>query len=394
MAEECYVPNYFPASFKGVSFDAMEATSEHGRRGAEGEFPFSDNPAYADLGRKIRRYSLKARFPRNDHIAAATALIAACESYGPGILVHPTRGAVSVACTRLNVTDNVLEEMGVTYVDLEFVEGNIFGNGIAFGGTVFGLAVTPIYEGINAAFADQYQIENVRFYRIRDVENTVSDRMAAVKKEFEKYNARQPTLNGWQAVATMQDIVDDPASVRSTNDAFEAFKRSMRSIAAISTGDEKYASFKRIANDAAWVSTLPDEAGLSQDAVNVMVRLLAMVNMVQAALETEVTNLSQALDQYDAVVQIIDEELTAARATCQDGLYIQLRAFESSAKTSLLKRAYGLPALVEYNFSRGVSSLMAAYEIYGDAKRFREIETFNPSYTPFKLGPKVIAPRA
>lgn len=394
MAEECYVPQYIPASFKGVAFDAMEASSEHGRRGAEGEFPFGENTAYADLGRKIRRYTLKARFPNNEHIASANALIAACESYGPGLLVHPTRGVVSVACTKLGVNDNVLEERGVTYVDLEFVEANVFGPGIAFGGTVLGLALTPIYEAVNAAFVDQYQIDNVRFYRIREIEATTSDRMETVKKEFEKYNAANPSLNGWQAIATMQDIVDDPAIVRDPQDAFEAFKRSMRSIAGVSTGELKYASFKRIANDAAWVSQLPAEAGAAQDAVNVMVRLLAMVNMVQAALETIVTNLSDALDQYDAVVQIIDEELVAARRTCQDDLYIELRKFETGAKTTLLKRAYGLPALVEYNFSKGVSSLMAAYEIYGDAKRFREIESFNPSNMPFKLGPKVIAPRA
>lgn len=394
MAEECYVPKYFPASYKGVAFDAMEVSSEHGRRGAEGEFPFGENTAYADLGRKIRRYTLKARFPNNEHIASASALIAVCESFGPGLLMHPTRGVVTVACTKLNVTDNVLEERGVTYVDLEFVEANIFGTGIALGGTIFGLPITPIYEAINAAFVDQYQIDSVRYYRVRDVQGAISDRMDTVKKEFERYNANAPTLEGWQAIATMQNIIDDPASVRNADDAFQAFKRSMRTLAGVSTGDSKYASFKRIANDAARVSALPGEAGTSEDAVNAMVRMLAMVNMVQAALEAKVTNLAEALDQYDAVVQIISEELTAARETCQDDLYLQLRAFETGAKTTLLKRAYGLPALVSFNFAKGVHSLVAAYEIYGDAKRFRDIETFNPSALPFIVGPKILAPRA
>ena len=52
MAIGCYTPAYLPASFKGVPFDALEATYEYGRRGAEGEFPFSDTTAYVDLGRK------------------------------------------------------------------------------------------------------------------------------------------------------------------------------------------------------------------------------------------------------------------------------------------------------------------------------------------------------
>lgn len=394
MAEACYKPSYLPASYKGVAFEAMEATSEHGRRGAEGEFPFSDNPAYADLGRKIRKYTIRGRFAQNSHIAGAEALIAACETLGPGILVHPTRGALSVACTQLSVTDNVMEEMGVTYVDLEFVEANLFGNGLAFGASIFGIGVTAIFEAIGAAFTDQYDIENVRFYRVRDIQKTVSDRMAAIKREFERFNARNPTLTGWNAINTMGDIVDDPSTIRNANDAFEAFKRAGRTLAGVATGAEKYEAFRRIANDAAHVSDLPQEAGTTQDAVNSMARMLAVVNMVQAALETPVTNLLAALDQYDQVVQIITEELSIARATCQDSLFLKLRDFETEAKTQLLKRAYGLPALVTYNFSKGVASLIAAYEIYGDAKRFREIESYNIGYLPFHLGPTIQAPRA
>jgi len=394
MAEACYVPQYLPASFKGVAFEAMEATSEHGRRGAEGEFPFSDNPAYADLGRKIRRYTVRGRFANNAHLASSDTLITVCETPGPGILIHPTRGAVFVACTQLSVTDNVMEEMGVTYIDFEFVEANLFGNGIALGGSIFGIGVTAIFEAIGAAFTDQYQIENVRFYRVKNIHQSVSDRMADIKREFESFNSKNPTQNGWYAINTMGDIIDDPASIRNSSDAFEAFKRATRTLSSIATGQEKYDAFRRIANNAALVSSLPEEAGSTEDAVNSMARMLAMVGMAQAALETPVTNLVEALAQYDQVVQIISEELAAARATCQDSLYIKLREFESQAKTQLLKRAYGLPALVTYNFSKSVHSLVAAYEIYGDAKRFRDIETFNTGKWPFLVGPTVQAPRA
>lgn len=394
MAEACYVPQYLPASYKGVAFEAMEATSEHGRRGAEGEFPFSDNPAYADLGRKIRRYTIKARFANNAHLASSEALIAVCETAGPGILVHPTRGAISVACAQLSVTDNVMEEMGVTYVDLDFVEANIFGNGLAFGASIFGVGLTAIFEAIGAAFTDQYAIENTRFYRIKDIHQTISDRMSDIKREFERFNARNPTAQGWNAIITMGDVVDDPASLRNSDAAFEAFKRAGRTLSGVATGAEKYEAFRRIANNAALVSNLPEEAGATQDAVNSMARMLAMVNMVQAALETPVSSLLAALDQYDQVVQIITEELSAARMTCQDSLFIKLREFETQAKTQLLKRAYGLPALVTYNFSKGVSSLVAAYEIYGDAKRFHEIESFNPGRWPYHLGPSIQAPRS
>src|SRR5262245_39833440 len=90
--------DYLPASFNGVPFYCTEASSEHGRRGSEGEFPFGENTAYADLGRRIRTYTLSAVFRGDNHVREATALIAVCEAPGPGVLVHPTRGIVSAAC--------------------------------------------------------------------------------------------------------------------------------------------------------------------------------------------------------------------------------------------------------------------------------------------------------
>ena len=107
MALGCYTAPYLPASFKGVPFEALTAESEHGRRGAEGEFPFGEQTAYADLGRKIRRYSLKARFVLNSHVDDSAALIAACESPGSGALAHPTRGIVNAACTSCKVSGGV-----------------------------------------------------------------------------------------------------------------------------------------------------------------------------------------------------------------------------------------------------------------------------------------------
>mgnify|MGYP001608437230 CR=1 FL=1 len=65
--------------------------------------------------------------------------------------------------------------------------------------------------------------------------------------------------------------------------------------------------------------------------------------------------------------------------------------FRTEAQTVLLNRAYLLPALITYKFGGAVHSLVAAYAIYNDAKRFREIEASNPSDYPYALGPNVVA---
>src|SRR4029079_15752726 len=96
-----------PASFKGVGFWCTEADIEGGRRGAEGEFPFGEDTAYADLGRKIRVFHLSAEFAEADHVWDSQALFDACQSPGPGLLVHPTRCTHMVACRSVKVTDNL-----------------------------------------------------------------------------------------------------------------------------------------------------------------------------------------------------------------------------------------------------------------------------------------------
>src|SRR5215467_7322380 len=127
---------YVTASFKGVLFQTTEVEAEGGRRGAEGEFPFGEETAYADLGRKIRLYHLTAVFREDSHIADSQALFEVCQTPQPGMLVHPTRGTVMVACRSVKVQDNS-EEQGETTVSLEFVEANT-GGPTGLGSSLFG----------------------------------------------------------------------------------------------------------------------------------------------------------------------------------------------------------------------------------------------------------------
>ena len=87
--------------------------------------------------------------------------------------------------------------------------------------------------------------------------------------------------------------------------------------------------------------------------------------------------------------------MPVARSTCDDLRYLGIRDFMATAKKTLLVRAYELPPTVDYEFFGGISSLVAAYEIYNDSTRFAELETRNPTaQTPFNLGSRVTAVRA
>lgn len=393
MAEGCYVPKYFQASFKGVPFRALSNGSEHGRRGAEGEFPFGESTAYADLGRKIRRYSVSGRYDSNDHIAQAAALIAVCESPGPGILIHPTRGPVMVACVSLSVKDDAFEGQGVTELDMEFVEANIVSSGFDLGSSLFGLSLTALFAATRDSFVDSYDPEEVRYYLRNDVLDTAAQAIGTIRDEFARAISTTSDNADWYTLATFNTIVEDTSNLYDAEKVFDTLQNGSYTVAGKLTGQAKYDAFRRISNWSAKVSDYPYEAGDNQDVIYGATRIIAVGQMVRAVMEIPVTTLGEALDQYDRMVDILDQEIDMARATCDNNVFLELRNYQSKMKKALLDRAYTLPALVEYNFSGSVHSLVAAHEIYNDARKFQSIEKSNPSAWPFIVGPKVLASR-
>lgn len=93
-----------PASFRGVPFAIIDAEGNFGRRQAVHEYPYRDTAWIEDLGRGTRRLTLNGFIIQSSLIYTAAdvmtqrdSLIAACETLGPGTLVHPTLGELTVS---------------------------------------------------------------------------------------------------------------------------------------------------------------------------------------------------------------------------------------------------------------------------------------------------------
>lgn len=394
MAEACYTAPYFPCSYKGIAFDAMEVTSEHGRRGAEGEFPFGESTGYADLGRRIRTYTVRGRFATNDHVRRSAALIAVCEAPGPGPLVHPTRGIVMVACRSLSVSDNPLEEQGVTYVDLDFVEANVWGNGFTFGNLLqAGLSMVSLIAAVGGSFDTNYKPRDAKPYNSDKILRTASTAITQVKDEYQAAAVRGAATdpNTWSAIFDLERRAADVSVLLDSAETFRTIRLGMAALSASTERDEMFQAFLRLANENAKVSTLGGQDGLSQDAVYGTVRSLSAGYMVRGALQNDNINAQDAFRAYEQVSAVLATEIEAARIRCDNNLYLELRNFYTSAQTALLNRVYSLPALVIYNFRKPVHALVAAYEIYNDAKRAPSIENQNPGSSPWGVGPRVVA---
>lgn len=383
MAElgKCYEGRYLQASFNGVAFQALEASSEHGRRGAEGEFPFSNRTGYVDMGRKIRRYSITARLADNDHMTRSAALIAACELPGPGILIHPTRGVLNAACTNLNVRDDVLEEQGVTYLDLEFVEGELWQNGFGLVGSLLGLALRPLLEASSDQFRSRYNVRTEAIYQQPQVRQLGQAAAVQYATEYDRSGRADP-----RASADLWQVSEDPSLTDDVDVMDDLVRKGSATIARQLTFNRRFEAFRRIAN---W-SAQPVVNTASEALVDHM-RVTAGGYMAQAAVQRDYASTDQALTALDQTLQVLGEEADIAYQNCDNNLFLTLREFIADFTRRMYVVAYGRPARVQYDFGGGVSPLQAAYAIWDDATRARELLDSNTEGTYGRIGPGVVA---
>ncbi|MEN4910773.1 DNA circularization protein [Erwinia amylovora] len=93
-----------PASFRGVPFAVVSGEGVFGRRQAVHEYPYRDTAWVEDLGRSTRKITLRGFIVQDSLVYSAPdvmtqrdSLVAACEMNGPGTLVHPTLGELTVS---------------------------------------------------------------------------------------------------------------------------------------------------------------------------------------------------------------------------------------------------------------------------------------------------------
>ncbi|MGY2987717.1 DNA circularization N-terminal domain-containing protein [Bradyrhizobium sp. USDA 4508] len=381
--------DYVPASFKGVQFYCTEADIEGGRRGAEGEFPFGEDTAYADLGRKIRVYHLTACFREDDHVSDSQALFMACESPGPGILVHPTRGTVMAACRSAKITDKVEEEAGETYAELEFVEANPV-TGIA--GVLFGIIATGLNATSQASFLRDYHPAQASQPWSSDVINTAQRLVDVTYRAAVQTFTAESTTQDWRDVLKMEEVATDDGLAADGVNVDRALSNGFVTIA--ENIDDPVAEFgvmRILANQASGSSVLPaGVAADSEEAVLSRHRVLAAIGMAEAAMARIYSYVDEALAAMDAVLAVLDDEAKAAYANCDNGLFLELRKYAIQFNEMMNDLAYRLPPLIRVDFGGGVHPLVAAYAIYNDATRHRELELRNKIDANGRFSPVVV----
>jgi hypothetical protein len=113
--------------------------------------------------------------------------------------------------------------------------------------------------------------------------------------------------------------------------------------------------------------------------------------MMRAATQIANVSFTVALKNMDQTSTLISEEKQNALSLGKDDIYLALSTFEAIMIKTLSHYAYNLPPTISYKYPGGIASLVAAYDIYGDASKFEALETQNPFSFPYCLGPVINA---
>ena len=114
--------NLQTASFRSIVFDVVSTEDDAERALARHSYPYKDGDDIEDMGRRARRFSIKAIFHGDDYEQRLQKFIAVLDLPGPGVLVHPVFGNIEKAQAARYSVRHHAEDVDSCTVSLEFEE--------------------------------------------------------------------------------------------------------------------------------------------------------------------------------------------------------------------------------------------------------------------------------
>jgi len=421
------------ASFRGVPFKVIAAQAKKGRRQAIHEYPYVDGGWPEDMGRALRMYSFSGYLIGDLAPVMQLLLDNAVETKGPGLLIHPTIGAVKVAVGSASTAIH-RDKMRVIEVAFQFIEAGspVFPSTIiatviavlaaadsaltASGRDLGGTAIPAAAAGPAVTGEGQTVVTSFAAATIAGGANpTAIVGMAAAlpppdaNTSYGRYGAGSAStmLPIGTTVATLQaQLANQRAALAlaasgataaagsysaSTDmpDALAALVEAMR--AGITDPADQVQVLLALAG-----FTFSDSAGgtvgigaamaAMRDAMAAGCRRAALVSLSRASASYQPSSYDDAAALRVVLAAALDNEITAAGDAGEDASYTALKALRSAVVQDLTVRGASLPSIVTVNLQLPLPSLVIAHRLYLDASRSDQIAAesgaIHPAFCP------------
>lgn len=401
--------NYRAATFRGVGFFVATADSSHGRRQAVHETAQRDIPLTEDLGRKSREFGITGYLLGKEYDVAREELIKACEQAGPGVLVHPYRGELTVVCRGLTVSETS-DEGGKCSLTMTFLEAGEASYPSAKVDSVNAIseragAVTEagkqsfvadfLTKGFPSFVADAAtsQIQGLSDF-LSSPEFIVSGDIQAVSDYYDQ--VKGIGSDAFDLIQTPFDLADRlVGAIGSIRSAFggRAFGMLMGLYNQYFSSDDSATSNRtpsrqQVVKNSGAVAALVRQAAISQAAV------AAVVTQTTEDVSnggTKTTSSPTKYDSYEAAIAVrseladlLDDE---SETTDSDLVYVAVTDLRTAVVQAVPDPEQDLPRLARFAPRQTLPSLVVAYQLYGDAGRAEDIVARNDPRRPgFLIG--------
>ena len=399
--------NYRPASFRGIPFFVESSESTHGRRQAVHEHAQRDVPYTEDLGRKAREFSVSGYLIGAEYQTQRDELIKACETAGPGVLVHPYRGEMTVTCRGLGLSESS-NDSGMCMVKLTFLESGEASYPSAEVDTVNAIDVkaNAVTGAAEKGFVSDFLTTGFPAYVTESAAMGLSDLgefMAAPGVSFagDLQASSDFYLQAKGLASDAFSLVQQPLQM--VNRITGLFG-SIRSAFGVNAFGMLTSLFDRSPSSYSGSTATPSrqQQATNSLAMNALVRQVAVAEASKAAVVTQipitttsgvtqVSTVPTVYDSYQAAIKVrenlVDRIDSESEATPNDELYVTLSDLRTSVVQAVPNPEQNLARIVQYVPRETLPSLLVAYQIYGDAGRADEIATRNnPPHPGFLMG--------
>lgn len=379
-------------SFRGVQFYTESDDGGFGRRGKLFEYPGRDKPYREDIGRKARERSLTCFVIGDDYMEQRDRLLEAIETAGPGELVHPWYGRMTVSIEVCRVSHSI-KEGGMCRFQISFVEsGDLsFPTSASAPGAKSLRAVDAVQAAAAEDFSNNFTIENMPAYGVDDAITQAGSMLDTMSKKL----------------GTVGTILSDPLSalkdqIGTSLNTPLTFANSVFGIFAQGEAVLTAASGLRDINSLNFLrafTTLRLSSSFTSSSSNTATSTRAQISANQTALntlarqallvQTAGMTATMPLPVYDDAVSLRSELLTAIdseAAVANDTTYRALVDLRASVYEDMTSRIQGASKLQEVTPMNVSPALVLAYDLYGDVDRESEIldrnKVFRPGFVP------------
>jgi prophage DNA circulation protein len=357
------------ASFRGVPFETDTRELGGGRRLAKHEYPLRDTPYAEDLGRKAAEYPVEAYLVQGrkyDYAQARDALIKALNDRGPGTLIHPSFGEVTVAVDSFRLRESSREggycTFSVTFVEAGQVENPGASQNTAYAATK---SVDATKTAAGSSLIARYSPT------LRWIDQTLATVDACIDLACVCLALPGAAISAGRALVAR--VISRPlALVAAVQALFPADKLKGRSYDFSPLGSV-FARAAGFTPAYAPYLTSPDPLMPPDRLIASHVALQAVLAAAGAAVNSEFTTADAALSARDSILDGIDLALDYA----PDDLFGPLSDMRLAVAVDMTTRCAQLPRIGYVVLPASQPALLAAYTIYGDAGREAELVARN-----------------